>query len=266
MKLGELLIEGGNAIKGSRPVSQAEGNRVINQMTRFLFDSIPGIEVVAVGSAGRKPDGTSGDVDLAVKLPQKVTPEILTTMLKKHFSEVRHMPGINTISLAFKLKADEFAQVDLMIVPDVEYAAWSLIPSHGDLAKGLKAAHKNELLYAIAKYADYNEHETGRTRHWFDLTRGILKGDQLKKGEDTWETVGEKEVISTSPKKIVKMLFGDSFDYLKLRSFDDILNAIMSPNFKYHKHVHDILKMAAEGIKNKKLEVPQSLRNQLSEN
>lgn len=101
-------------------------------------------------------------------------------------------------------------------------------------------------------------------RMFYDLSKGLLKGVQTKEGKTgnilkSAKTIS-KEFYSNDVDEIVKMLFGANVTPKDVLTFEGALAAINSNSFPYKSKRKDILKLAAEGIANKGLKIPDSLR------
>lgn len=289
-----ILIEGGLAIKVAQPISQNTVHEILPELLNkisFALNIQPE-DLKVLGSAGKKPaDQTSGDIDIGVRLPSVMQSNQLTSdaarslidnvarkLAKKH--EDKHdisklhksMPGIDVYSFAYATKQG-FVQVDLMPVDSLKYADWSYHATEEDMNKGLKGAHRNELLYAVSKFAGIQEdrlHDDGTplevTRHFFDLGKGLLRGKQTRLGVSgkptkSWRTIGDKELVTNNPDEISAKLFGKNYKAKDLLSFNQVYDAIMDKNFPHKEHREKILSMATDGIKNKKLKLPKQLQD-----
>lgn len=273
LKPNKMLLEGGQALKGTSAVSQADARALgpkIVQAVRKALD-LPAEKVRMIGSAGNKPDGElSGDIDIAVETNdiEKVRAAVQQLGAQGKF---RHMPGINIYAFAYQ-HGKSLIQVDLMPVPSIKYAEWSFSAVTDDLKAGLKGAHRNELLFAIAKHADRRvtkATDDGKPleaeRYYYDLGKGLMlgksshvgkKGQPLKSGK-----LMSKETVSVDPEEVTKFLFGTSFKAQDVATFQGALNAILSTEFKYANARSEILQTAAKGILGKGLQMPAQLRS-----
>jgi len=285
-----ILVEGGNAVKIAMPIDQDKIKEVLpTLLNKIAFElNIQPEDLAVLGSAGKKPKGeTSGDIDIGIRLPavaqsnqidndgaRKLIDHAAHRMAKKHEGKhgmdklYRSMPGLDVYSFAYKI-GDTFAQVDLMPVDSLKYASWSYHAAPEDMNKGLKGAHRNELLYAVSKFAGVQEDDDKMNveRHFFDLGKGLLRGKQTKIGlsgkpTKNWRTVGDKNLVTNNPDKIAGILFGKKYKAKDLMTFDQVHDAIHDDEFPHKEHKDAILDMARDGIKNKKLKMPKKLQKE----
>lgn len=296
MKFTHFLIEGGKAIKVSKPIKKADAERLVPQLHKMLSDAL-GVPVHHVGSAGLKDE--SGDIDFVVGIPDlaKTLQGSREAALVKLGDMVRQMgleahqhdpkdqggkyffisPQINLYSFAYPYFSHDdrmrvkFAQVDVMAVEDPNWAIWSHHNHAGDLSRGFKGAHRNELMFAVAKHANQKvtaNDEEGQPleieRYFYDPHRGLLRGKQTRmgnKGKPTkdWNTIGEKKVVTTDPDEASRIMFGPRAKSKNLLSFDDVWAAMHHPSFPHKDALWDMKNMAKEGTAKKKLSLPMEL-------
>ena len=264
------ILEGGAAIKGSHPLTQAEAREISMHAVRDLKELL-GLEsnqIAVVGSAGLKaPDQLSGDIDIAVTADiadVKVAVERLA--LDGRF---RHMPGLNVFSYA-KLHGSKVAQIDVIPTTNIKLAKWAYHNDPADLKLGLKGSHRNELLFAIAKYAEYvstakapDGEDSARERLVFDLSRGLYRFTQDragKRGLTKSFATRDKKLITSDPDKICARLFGEGVSAKQVLTFKDALKLVLSSSFKHKSKLKLILERAITGLEGKKLVVPHELR------
>lgn len=266
-----LLLEGGAAIKTASRVSQVEARHIIPDLVEKIAKAtgVSPDQIKRVGSAGKKPhdNDTSGDIDFAVETDSDVLKKALPRLA--HDGETwKAMPAINVYSFGAKIH-NKVVQVDMVPVSNVDFAEWSYVSDESDLAKGFKGAVRNELMFAVVKYAnlkkikgDSGEVET-LERYYFDLSKGLMRGKQTRrnnKGKLTKNfTTVEKDLESDDPKEISRILFGPKANPAKLVTFDQLWKAIHEESFPWKDHLEDIVKMAKEGIKKKGLKLPDVL-------
>lgn len=268
-----LLLEGGKAISSSEKVTQEEAKHIIPLVIDLISKKlqIQKDKISVVGSAGNKPNLTdlSGDIDIAIETTQ----EKLSNKLKDLAFDnktFKQMKGINLFSFGFKYN-DKIIQIDLLPVENINYAKWSMYSDKNDLKAGLKSAHRNELLFAVAKFAlpkILKTDELGNPieieRYFYDLTKGLLFGKQSKisksgKINKNFTTI-EKQLKTNNPDEIAQLLFGKNVKAKDLNSFYSILKIINSPSFPFAKDKSKILDMTKTGIINKKLIIPEELK------
>lgn len=266
----QTILEGGAAIKGSHPLTQTEARDISMHAIRDIRQilNLPSNKVAAVGSAGLKaPDQLSGDIDIAVEADVTAVKNAVEQLALD--GRFKHMAGLNVYSYA-KLHGSKVAQVDIIPTTNLKLAKWAYYNAPEDLKKGLKGSHRNELLFAIAKFAEYKVtaktptgEETGRVRLVFDLSRGLYMFTQDRMGskglKKNFDTVA-KSLLTDDPDKICERLFGKGTQAKQVMTFDDALKLMLAPSFKHRKSLKQIIDRAISGLEQKKLVVPSELR------
>jgi len=266
-----FLLEGGAAIKGSSKITQVEARHVIPDLISKIskVTEVDPEKIKSVGSAGHKPADTdlSGDIDIAIECGVEIVKKALPE-LAFDGENFKAMSAINVYSFATKIN-DKIVQVDLVPVENINFATWSFISDEDDLAKGLKGAQRNEVIFAVTKHANLKNVKNDKgdvvelDRYFFDLSKGLMKGHQTRynsKGKLTKNfTTTSKELVSDDPEKIAKILFGKKAKASKLVTFDQVWEAIHSPDFPFKHELEKIVKMAKVGIEKKNLKVPDVL-------
>ena len=265
----KLLLEGGAALKGVVSISQEEARKAIPGLLKKIANElvIDVSKVRCIGSAGRKPEGLSGDIDIAAEVSSREVDAVLKRLSVN--GNCRAMPGINVYSFAYTVNK-KLVQVDLIPVEDIEFATWSYMAPESDLKIGLKGAHRNELFFATAKYADTKRIDADQDgeideieRYFYDLSQGLMWGKQDRKNKSGKLSKGFKTVSKTKvtcdPAEICKILFGQAVLPSMVCTFDGTLKAIKAPGFAHAKSRDEILKMAVKGIAGKGLKIPADL-------
>jgi hypothetical protein len=294
----QFLTEGGAAIKSSTRINQLNVAGTLEEIYKSVVVDL-GLtqsDVRVLGSTGKKdpskngePDGSSGDIDLAVSIPKVMKANNISspdacfdfiTNKVKHYTEVKPMKSINVISIAFPItntdgkQEGKYVQLDIMPVDNLKYSEWAYHSPAFNVSK-YKGAYRNELVYAIAKYMSFKSlkqqiDDSGEEvpvkweRMFYDLSKGLMRGVQSKEGKSgkmvkSAKTI-EKELHSNDVDTVVTMLFGEGVKPKDVLTFEQALAAINAPTFPYASKRTDILKMATQGIINKGLEVPESLK------
>jgi hypothetical protein len=275
MKLRELLMEGGKAVKMAEPLTQEEAKQSIPNIVKKVAKSLnirPSL-IKVLGSAGKKPqmDDLSGDIDLGVQCDTKDVEAALSELAYDGRS-FKVMAGINTYSFGEKIQGGKIVQVDLLPVKNLEYAAWSYIADPRDLKRGLKGADRNEILFAVVRWIDVKEKKNDEgevisiERYYFDLNKGLMRGKQSREGKGdklkkNLSTIGEKKLVSDDPKVIAHKLFGMKYAPDKLLTFGECWNAIHDPDFPGKDHLETIIKMIKKGIEDKNLPMPSEVED-----
>jgi hypothetical protein len=267
--LESLLLEGGAAIKNTNGVPQHLAGQLLPKLVKLIAAELKlkPTKVAAIGSAGHKPaDQLSGDLDIAVETDDI---DSVKTAIARLGAETQHkaMSGIKVYSFGYKHGSSLF-QVDIMPVTNLEFAKWSFHAAETDLAKGLKSAHRNELLFALAHYVNLTTNSkddpTERERYILDLSNGLYLAKQSRMGKRGKPVKGfstvSKELVTSDKNVVVAHLLGSKFKADDMLTFDNVYDAIMSNSFEFSSVRESVLKKAAAGIKKKELLVPKQLQ------
>jgi hypothetical protein len=157
-------------------------------------------------------------------------------------------------------------QIDLVQSDDLRFTRWSYNADRTDLELGLKAAHRNELLMAVAKFIDRNVRlrtPTGEAlaveRYRFDFNRGLMRYYEDRVGKTkTLKNfqVKTREFVTRDPDEIASRLFGAGVTGDRLTSFTDVLKLVLAPSFIGKPHLQDIIERCVTGLAQKKLMIP----------
>ena len=264
------LFEGVQAIKGSSKITQKEVLEVAPELLSQICHALdlPKSKVKLIGSAGKKPDpeDLSGDLDVAVECSREQAEKVISELGK---GNSKPMKGIGVYSFAYEV-GNKFVQVDLMPVNNIKYAEWSYQANIEDLKLGLKGAHRNELMFATAKYMpqeildkEQNGDIIATKRYFYDLAKGLMQGiktRKTKKGKvgKNFSTI-DKSVVTDNPNEVAAKMFGKGVTAEQVSTFAGVLAAIRSADFPQHDQVAKILDLAKQGIKGKGLKIPSDL-------
>jgi hypothetical protein len=285
-----MLKEGGNAVAGVVAIHQENSIKTLKNATTELSRAlkISASDMASLGSTGKKAPGQkSGDIDLAISAPAllknnninslgELMDHIVSTVKKLGY-DYRDLRNLGIISLGYPIanvdgkQANEFVQLDLMVVDSVDYAKWAYFsPSY--LQSNLKGLYRNEINIAVAKYAGFDvskiDDETKKPiewrRFWFDLGSGLHKGSQTLLSAKTGKVTKtaralEKELVTNSPDDIVAFLYGSKYKANDILTFEQAFAAVKSPSFPHAKFRKEIYQMTADGIQNKGYPVPEAL-------
>jgi len=290
----QFLKEGGNAVKDSR-ISRINQENVEATMNDIYKKVLPLLKISkkdtgSLGSTGKKlPGGSSGDVDLAIDIHAIIKNnkninsmddvfDKLVDIAKKLKMDYKDMRQMGLVSIGFPInntdgkQEGKLVQLDFMPTENLEYSKWAYY-SPAEWESKWKGLYRNEVLYSIAKYMSFKVLEKAMDkegkevpvqweRHFFDLSKGLLKGTQTRMGKKgpvkTVKTL-TKDVVSADAKTIVTMLLGPKYNPSDILTWEDIIKAIKSPDFIYKKKLPQIIKMTKEGIIKKGYPVPDDL-------
>jgi hypothetical protein len=151
----------------------------------------------------------------------------------------------------------------------LKLAKWSYHADEGDLKAGLKSAHRNELLFALASLVNAVESDPNqagvnltKTRYILSLSQGLFRVKQSKVGGSgrvraNFSTV-DRKLYTDEPEQIAKALIGKVRPG-NLLSFKQVYQAIMSDDFDHPELREAVLHKAYEGIVKKGLTIPKQL-------
>ena len=284
------IDEGGNAVEGVVGINQENSIATVKSVFKDYLKllGLSEKDTALLGSTGKKaPKAVSGDIDIALSSRELLKHKNVSTfgdmidliinITKKKGYKFRDLRTIGIVSVGYPItnvdgkQEGETVQLDFMLVDNVKLASWSYYsPSY--LESSLKGLYRNELFYAVAKFAGLKVKEMSNDktpitwdRFWFDLSSGLQKGTQTLKSPKTGKVtksakkVKPAEILSDDPDTIVKYLFGDKYKANQLLTFEQALKAVQSSSFPHKKYRKDIYKMAKEGLLKKKYPVPESL-------
>lgn len=289
-----FLLEGGKATealgtervtKEDFPVALAFVAKHIGIGAETLKDRLLGS--ARLTAAGKKED--SGDIDLAI-LDGEVDRDTAVKQLTNATKNKPHVTGGTTFSFAVPVNGGKKVQVDLMFVPNIEWAKFSHFSSENSK---YKSAVRNELIHSSLKYSlepdkdlrlkDKNGNDIVRASRAYKLdtgaerifkiaplrkdgkgrVKGVVKAtpDEVQATLDELNHKGkfskDPEVIQ-DPEQFTKMLYGDSVRAQDIGSTEQLINVIK----KYKAENADaIFKDAVRGIKRLKFDVPDELRD-----
>ena len=269
MRLIELtqytLKEGGNAIKSSVSINQENVAATMNEIEKTLLPklNISKKDTASLGSTGKKgPGQQSGDIDLAVSVQALTQNNSLETPAELYgfimdvansvSSETKLMQGIGLVSLAWPItnvdgkQEGQVVQLDLMTVDSIDWARWAYYAPAFDQSP-YKGLYRNELFYALARHMDYKtlaramdsageEVDSEWQRHFFDLGKGLMHGEQNrigKKGIVKGIKTVNKVLKSLDPREVVKMFFGPNAEPNDILTFEQALKAKLTGDFVY---------------------------------
>lgn len=229
----------------------------------------------------------SGDIDIALDNTEVNEQEVVDKMTTATGNAPRVVGG-HVYSFAVPTKQDRKVQVDLMFVPDVEWAKFS---HHASEHSKYKSAVRNELLHSALKWSmepgkdlrlkDERGNDIARASRAYKLDVGverIFKVSPLRKDgngrvkapvkstpadvqsaldqENHRGRFSAKPDIIRDPDKFAKLLFGPKAQAKDLMSTEQLITMIS----KYKsKDAAAILKDAVRGIKRLKFPVPNEL-------
>lgn len=289
----QFLLEGGKATEklGTVRATQADMKAALKFVSKLSGVPVQTLADRLLGSARLTYNGMqkdSGDVDIAIN-ENEVDRE--TIVDKMHFATgaAPHVTGGSTYSFAVPVAKDRKVQVDLMFVPDVEWAKFS---HHASEHSKHKSGVRNELLHSALKFSmeegkdlrlkDLAGNDIVRASRAYKLDQGVERifkvAPNRKDGKGRVKTpakatpaevqqaldeLGHKGKFSKEPDVIrdpdqfAKMLFGPKASAKDLMSTEQLIRMI-----KKHKadHAEEIFRDAVKGMVRLKFEVPEELK------
>lgn len=289
----QFLLEGGKATAkfGTERATQEDMKYALNFVAKQTGVPVSTLEDRLLGSARLTYKGAqkdSGDVDIAMNEKEINRDDVIDKMTFATGNKP-HVTGGSTYSFAVPVSANKKVQVDLMFVPDVEWAKFSHYASEHSAHK---SGVRNELLHSALKFSlepdkdvrvkDIGGNDIARASRAYKLDKGVERifkvAPMRKDGKGRVKSVvdatpdevqralndiGHKAKFSPDsdvirdPDAFAKLLFGPSVKGKDLMSTEQLIRII-----KKHKaaDANAIFKDAVKGIKRLKFQVPDELK------
>jgi hypothetical protein len=253
-------------------------------------------DYMLIGSIGKKinPDDLSGDIDLGYNgtdfarkngISFKECSAFLRDLLYRELPgslgyqpEMKALPGLNILSIGWPIKGDEvngIVQLDLIPVTNMNWAKFIYYsPDYRLKESNWKSAHRNWLLSAalIAQQEILDRNEEGEI---MDYKKPVLllpsglwlhtktyKGERYKKGDlkmrlkNSQKVPGSEEFVTDDPQEFVDFALGTGYKPEDVRTFEQVLKIMTSPNFKYREFLPEIKEKFIELLNRTKLPIP----------
>ena len=122
-----------------------------------------------------------------------------------------------------------------------------------------KAVYRNLLLYSIVKNLPVKDPTT--TKYALNFRDGVKlvrfeKVPSKKIGAPDKENVLDRKVVFNSADALSKFLFGDDIPFSKVSSYEEMLDAMNSPGFKYPEKIEQILGTFSKAVADQKIAPP----------
>jgi hypothetical protein len=289
----QFLIEGGKATEklGTVRATKADIDSALDFVSRCTDIGTETLRGRLLGStrlthAGKQAD--SGDVDIAIH-EGEVDQDMVIARMTKSTKNKPHVIGGSVYSFAVPTAKDRKVQVDLMFVPDIEWAKFSHFAAAGSKHK---SAVRNELIHSALKFSmepgkdvrlkDENGNDIARASRAYNLVSGagrIFKIAQKRKDgkgrvkslakvspDEVRRTLDQEgQLVKFSPEedairdpdRFAALLFGSNVKAADMGSTEQLIDLIK--RFK-SKNANAIFKDAVKGIKRLKFEVPAELK------
>ena len=253
--LYQFIIEGGHAVEASPIPSQMAMplyEKIKYRLVSKQSDLKDHMEVL--GSVGKKKLGDfNGDIDIAVEYDRSKFENILKMAYPNAMYAKSSMPNIISINYPYKYEGNTmYAQVDFMIVDDLEWATFIYSsPNFMEDESRYKAALRNHLLGIMIseipteeqpQFNDLGEVETkwkyslnfafGVTKQFLDFRgkNGLLKNPKKIKEFE--------QVVTKNKKAFIDLLFKDGSD-ADFKSLETVWKALHD-KYKYPRKIKDI--------------------------
>jgi len=288
-----LLLEGGKATEklGTTRATQADMKAALKFVAKHSGVPVSTLEDRLLGSTRLTYNGyqrDSGDVDIAMNEKEIDRDKVIEHMTFATGHEP-HVTGGSTYSFAVPVDDGRKVQVDLMFVPDTEWAKFS---HHASEHSAHKSGVRNELLHSALKFSmepgkdvrvkDYGGRDVARASRAYKLDKGVERifkvapkrkdgtgrvksvdhatPDEVQAALDELGHKGkfshEPDVIR-DPDKFAAMLFGPAVKGKDMLSTEQLIKLI---NKYKSKDAEAIFKDAVKGMKRLKFNVPLELK------
>jgi len=289
----QFLIEGGKATEklGTTRATQSDMKAALKFVSKQTGVPVETLADRLLGSARLTYNGMqkdSGDVDIAMNETEVNRDDIIDKMTFATGNEP-HVTGGSTYSFAVPVNGERKVQVDLMFVPDVEWAKFS---HHASEHSKHKSGVRNELIHSALKFSmepgkdlrikDLGGNDIVRASRAYKLDRGVERlfkvAPNRKDGkgrvksavqatpeqvQQALDELGHKGKFSADvdvirdPDQFANLLFGSRVKGKDMLSTEQ-LNRLIK---KYKaKHADEIFRDAVKGIKRLKFPVPDELK------
>jgi len=255
MKFKQLIKEGGNAVSNTSRINKINVNPTLESLYRILLPkmNLTKKAISILGTTGKRK--TSGDIDIAVDTQalmkgSKISNiddlyDVMVSASKSVSKEVKDTRSLGTISFSFPItntdgkQAGKLVQIDLFLVSNLSWANWIYFGPREEESK-IKGFYRNILLGQVAKHVSLkirkkeNGENIEQERFLFIFSQGLMKAIQSRRGKKkllkNFKSIN-RELISTNPNKIVKLLFGPKAKPDNLLTFEQMFAAVQSNGF-----------------------------------
>lgn len=252
---------GGNVFENTKRATSKDVAYVVKLLeSNSILPKDADYSIIGSATNYKNSNRTYGDIDVCVAsgsmgntlgINTSLTDTLKTFMFNNNI-KYKHFKGLHIISLLIPIKRRfmkcYYVQVDIMPVDSIQYAKWSYRQPENSK---FTSAVMNDALMTVAKYLNYDVSSSidSVPVEWYrgllDLRLGLYNCRQNVRGKlgtiIQKKTITDKYHTTNNPCKLVKLLFGDSFDLHVTDSYETIIEAINSDKFKNKKHRDTIL-------------------------
>ena len=293
-----LINEGGGAIKSSRRIRESEVPLTLEYIKRNLIPllGIDDDDFIIIGSIGKKknPTDTSGDIDLGISAKalskslgtssdlRSVGSSLNTKVMENlpigldESPDVNYLKGLNIVSLGWPIEGDfknGVVQLDLIPISDIEWAKFIYYsPDYRKNESNYKSAHRNWLFSAILATrkkvlsTDDNDEIMTYKTPVLVLSDGLYNHTKSYEGKlknrlsKSKKIEGSEEFITNDPLEFIKFTMGKSYPIEKVKTFEDVLKIVNSPDFDLSDKVEDIKDQFIQFMERSGLEMPSEIK------
>jgi hypothetical protein len=290
------VMEGGKAIKDSRPIRQDEAQKTLENIKEVLLPLLDldsykdGKDYIIIGSLGKKKtmEETSGDIDLGFDgeyfstkngIPFKQCSSRLYDFLKIELPkvlgfepEMNNLIGLNILSIGWPVTGDVkdgFVQLDLIPLKNMEWAKFIYYsPDYRIDESKWKSAHRNWLLTAalVAQREILARDEAGEVLDYKTpvllLPTGLYLHTKSYRGKlkprlkTAQKIEGSEEFITDDPQEFINFALGPGYKEEDVKTFEKVLDIMTAPNFKYKEFLPEIKDKFIELLNRTGLPIP----------
>jgi len=263
-----MFSEGGAAIKDSVRIPKSETPQLIQKAKNLLVSlGVDKNKISEIGSAGKKED--SGDIDLAIEASGIIESndkieagEKLTEKLQQAGYNPVYMKGLGTISIGLEFGDNYIAQIDFMIVPDLEWAKFGYYSPHPDEKENHKwGLARNLLLYQLIKNVTQQQiDEETLSEYMWTVNDGFQYVERQKDNKGKWK------IVNRGPKKytvseLIQVL-GKHGLVISKEDLDTLSSVLKIVDTKLSRDLRDaIIENTIETLTNMKKPIPELLKN-----
>lgn len=298
-----MLFEGGAAIKTSRRIREDEFPKTLESIKQILFPILSidkdrlNDQYTIIGSIGKKknPEDTSGDLDLGYdsswfarehNIPVKDVSAFIYATLKNELPaligfepEINYLKGLNIVSVGWPINGDAnngIVQLDLIPISSMEWAEFIYYsPDYKMDESKYKSAHRNWLLAAIlaARKEVIDNDENGEVMDYNSpvliLSDGLFwhtksyRGKLKSRLKNPKKIEGSERFVTRDPQEFIDFALGTGYKPSDVKTLEDLLNIIKSPNFELKDRLPEIKEKFIEYLTRANLEIPTEI-NQIS--
>ena len=253
--LYQVILEGGHAVEAS-PIPAEMSLPLYEEVKHKLVAVQKDLNdhMAVLGSVGKKKVGDfNGDIDIAVEYERTKFEAALKKALPNVDYAKSSMPNIISINYRYEYRGtDMYAQIDFMIVDDLEWAEFIYSsPNFIENESHYKAALRNHLLgimvseipvSELPQMNDLGEIET-KWKHSLNFAFGVTKQFLDYRGKNGLVKNPKKvkefeQVITKNKKDFINLLFKDGKDE-DFRSLETVWKALHD-KYKYRDKIKDI--------------------------